>query len=140
MRVSPWTIVGMMWASPWSLVGLIMGMCAVLSGGSYRKVAGTLEFYGGMLAWLLSKVPIRGGAAAITLGHTILGRTSNDLCRCREHEMIHVRQYEKWGPFFIPAYFAASLYLWIVGRDAYRDNPFERQAYAETTCSGPTTH
>ena len=45
------------------------------------------------------------------------------------HEMVHVRQYERWGPFFIPAYLACSLGLWLAGKDAYRDNPFEREAY-----------
>ena len=31
-----------------------------------------------------------------------------------------------------PAYLGASLALWLTGRNAYRDNPFERQAYDET--------
>jgi hypothetical protein len=30
---------------------------------------------------------------------------------------------------FIPAYLLTSLYLKVRGRDAYRDNPFEREAF-----------
>ena len=68
---------------------------------------------------------------ALTLGHTILGRTAAALDLAHDHEMVHVRQYERWGPLFVPAYLGASLLLWLRGRDAYHDNPFERQAYDE---------
>lgn len=43
--------------------------------------------------------------------------------------MVHVRQYERWGPLMGPAYLLASLYMHLTGRRAYRDNPFEREAY-----------
>ena len=68
---------------------------------------------------------------AMTLGHTILGQTEAALDITRDHEHVHVRQYERWGPFFIPAYFAASFYAWFNGGDMYRDNAFEKQAYDE---------
>jgi hypothetical protein len=42
---------------------------------------------------------------------------------------VHVRQYERWGPLFIPAYFAASGWAWWKGGHAYLDNPFEVEAY-----------
>ena len=67
----------------------------------------------------------------MTLGHVILGASEADLDAARRHEQVHVRQYERWGPLFIPAYLAASAWLWLRGRDPYRDNPFERQAYDE---------
>ncbi|MCA9045877.1 MAG: hypothetical protein KDA69_16235, partial [Planctomycetaceae bacterium] len=76
---------------------------------------------------LLKRTPI--GAAAMTLGHVIIGLDAEVLDRCREHEWVHVRQYERWGPLFLPAYLGCSLYLWLVGRDAYRENPFEVEAY-----------
>ncbi len=69
-------------------------------------------------------------AAAMTLGHVVLGCTIADLERTRRHERVHVRQYERWGPCFLPAYFGASLVLKLMGRDAYRGNPFEIEAYA----------
>lgn len=68
---------------------------------------------------------------AITFGHVILGRTEAVLDISREHELIHVRQYEKWGPIFGPAYLGCSLLLWLQGKDGYRENPFEREAYGD---------
>jgi hypothetical protein len=65
----------------------------------------------------------------MTLGHIVVGLNTQALELTRSHERIHVRQCERWGPFFIPAYVAASIVQWIRGRRGYRDNPFEREAY-----------
>ena len=46
----------------------------------------------------------------------------------RRHEMAHVRQYEMLGPFFLPAYFAASLWSFVRGTGIYRGNYLERKA------------
>lgn len=122
------------WAGPWTLVGIFFGTIGLATGGGYQRVNGVLEFYGGLLPRLLGRAPIDGGAAAITIGHTVLGRTVEDLNRCRDHERVHVRQYERWGPFFVPAYFGWSILIWFRGGDAYRDNPFECEAYAIDEC------
>ena len=66
----------------------------------------------------------------MTLGHCVLGRTRADLVRSRRHELVHVAQYERWGPLFVPAYLLCSAWLWLRGRDPYLDNPFEVEAYA----------
>ena len=58
-----------------------------------------------------------------------LARTPADLDRTRAHELVHVRQYERWGPLFVPAYLLSSAYFLIRGCDPYLDNPFEREAY-----------
>jgi hypothetical protein len=65
----------------------------------------------------------------MTLGHVVIARTRDDLERSRRHELIHVAQYERWGPLFVPAYLACSAWQWARGRDAYLDNPFEEEAY-----------
>lgn len=65
----------------------------------------------------------------MTLGHIVIGRDQQCLDSTRSHERVHVRQCERWGPMFIPAYLFFSLRLLIRGGDAYRDNPFEREAY-----------
>jgi hypothetical protein len=88
-----------------------------------------LEFHGGVLERMLRRVPIAGGAAAMTLGHVVIARTRGDLDRSRRHELVHVCQYERWGPLFVPAYFLCSAWQWLRGRDAYLDNPFEEEAY-----------
>jgi hypothetical protein len=116
------------WASPWTAVGLIFGILGLSTGGKVRRVHGVIEFHGGALAKLLAQLP--NTPCAMTLGHVVLGRFGEALDAAREHELIHVRQYERWGPLFIPAYLACSAYIWLRGGDAYRDNPFEREAYA----------
>jgi hypothetical protein len=94
-------------------------------------VDGVLEVWGGALSFLLSRcVPIRGGALAMTLGHVVLGRSEQAMEITRAHERVHVRQCERWGPFFIPAYFLAGLIVIFRGGHGYRNNWFEREAYS----------
>jgi hypothetical protein len=82
-----------------------------------------------VLPWLLSRMPISGGAAAMTLGHVVIARSKECLDTSREHELVHVAQYERWGPLFVPVYLGWSAWLWLRGYDAYLDNPFEEEAY-----------
>lgn len=118
-----------LWASPATLIGLALA-CLEMRAGRVRVVDGVVEAHGARLAWCLRRlIPIPGGAAAITLGHVVLGRDQPALDATRAHERVHVRQYERWGPFFIPAYLAASLVALAAGRDPYLDNPFEVEAF-----------
>ncbi|HVT88733.1 MAG TPA: hypothetical protein VHD56_07780 [Tepidisphaeraceae bacterium] len=119
-----------LWTFPTTCVGLLFIPLAMLGGGKVQIVQGVLEIHGQWIAWLLrTLVPIPGGASAMTLGHVVIARDQACLDSSREHERVHVRQCERWGPFFIPAYLLASLLVKIRGLDAYRDNPFEREAY-----------
>lgn len=117
------------WASPWSLLGVALGLVNVASGGTWRLRGRVLEFEGWFLRWLLNRAPLIGGASAMTLGHTVIARGQDELDRTREHEFVHVQQYERWGPLFVPAYFTAAFYQWLRGRHPYWDNPFEKEAY-----------
>jgi hypothetical protein len=90
-----------------------------------------IEAHGGLLAVLLRRcVPLRGGAAAMTLGHVVLGRDADSLERTRAHERAHVHQCERWGVLFIPAYALACVAAAVRGGHYYRDNRFEREAVA----------
>ena len=122
-----------LWASPNSLLGLMFGLGGLMSGGRAQWRKGCLEFHGGLIRWGLERTPI--SAAALTLGHTILGRDALCLEMSREHEHVHVRQYGLWGPFFLPAYLSSGLFLWLIGRHPYWDNPFEREAYTKVPSS-----
>jgi hypothetical protein len=126
-------ILAILWALPYTLLGLSIGLMGLSTGGGARRLDGVLEFHGGAIKWLLTRLPIPGAqhASAITLGHTVLGQTEPSLDRAHDHEMVHVRQYERWGPLMGPAYLACSLFLWLRGRDPYRGNPFEREAYGQ---------
>jgi hypothetical protein len=115
------------WASPGTLIGVTVGVLGVCTGGGARRVRHTLEFHGGFVTWVLRNTPVE--AMAMTLGHVIIGRSPAALDVTREHEWVHVRQYERWGPLFIPAYLGWSLGLWLARRDAYLENPFEREAF-----------
>jgi hypothetical protein len=116
----------MAWASPNTLIGLALGLLLLPFGARIRRVDGTIE-----IAAL--RQPGQSGQrrwpfAAITLGHVILGVHAQDLERLRAHEQVHVRQYERWGPLFLPAYLMTGAWQWVRGRDAYWDNPFEQEA------------
>ena len=118
----------LLWALPWTALGLLVGLAGLATGGGARRRGPVVEFFGGTVAWLLRHSP--GQPGAMTLGHVVLGRTADVLDAVRDHELVHVRQYERWGPLFVPVYLLCSLGLWLAGKDPYRDNPFERQAYA----------
>jgi hypothetical protein len=119
-----------LWASPNTLLGLLVAAIARLTGGSIAIVSGVVEVHGGFAtAFLRRGLPLIGSGAAMTIGHVVLGQDANCLESTREHERVHVEQYERWGPFFLPAYAAACVYLWLTGRDPYHENPFEKEAY-----------
>lgn len=124
-----------LWASPWSAVGLFVGLAGLATGGGCRRRGPILEFWGGWVTGGLAKVPGVAGASAMTLGHVVLGLDQATLDGARQHELVHVRQYERWGPLFVPAYLTCSLVLWTQGRAGYWDNPFECEAYQAT--AGP---
>jgi hypothetical protein len=116
------------WASPNTAIGLVA--CALaLRGGRVRISDGVVEAYGPLLSSVLARLPpIHGGVAAITLGHVVLARDAHTLAATRVHERVHVRQYERWGPLFIPAYAWASLWAFARGRHCYVHNVFEEEA------------
>ena len=116
-----------LWASPTTCVGLLAGGLALATGGRVQIKRGVLEFSGGFWGWYFTKT----GFAAMTLGHAIVGLDRECLDFARDHEHVHVRQVERWGPFFLPAYLLASLWAGTTGRDPYRDNVFEVEAYDE---------
>lgn len=117
-----------LWASPATALGVPLAALA-LRGGRVRVVDGVLEAHGPWLRWLLSScLPLRG-VTAMTLGHIVIGRDQSALDDTRAHERVHVRQYERWGALFLPAYLIASMWAMGTGRHYYRDNVFEREAY-----------
>ena len=125
-----WKVCIYLWVFPGTLVGLLLIPLAIVSGGGMQVVDGVLEAHGGWLTRLLNRpFWISGPIAAITFGHVVLGCDRMTLERTRRHERVHVQQYERWGPFFIPAYVCASVWIRCRGGNAYLDNPFEVEAY-----------
>jgi hypothetical protein len=121
-------IAKVVWAAPCSAVGLVLGAAVLLLGGKARHSFGTLEFAfrdsEGSCGRLAQSLPFR----AITFGHVIIAISEQELDRSHEHELVHVRQYERWGLAFFVAYPTSSIWQLLKGRNAYLDNYFEVQA------------
>jgi hypothetical protein len=115
-----------LWAAPTTILGIAAGVLTLCSGGRAQRRCGALEFHGGFARWFLERPVV--SASAMTLGHVIIGRDPGSLDFCREHEQAHVRQVERWGGAFIPAYLLASAWAWSRGHHYYYDNWFERDA------------
>lgn len=118
------------WALPYTALGLLAGLALLAAGGHVRVVRRTLEFSGGLIGRIMVRLPPCCRFSAITLGHVILGVDARALALMRDHEQVHVAQYERWGVFFVPAYWLSSAWQVCCGRCAYRENYFEKQAYA----------
>jgi hypothetical protein len=132
-------VLGVVWASPYTLLGLAIGLVALATGARLRLRPPVVEFYGGGVRWLLARFFFGQGAMAFTLGHIVFGQTASALDVARDHELVHVRQFERWGPLMGPAYLGCSLVLWLAGRRPYRDNPFEREAFETRERNGEST-
>ena len=108
----------MIWAAPGSLIGLLLSPLF----RRRRVTHGILLCEGAdwprRLGW-----PYR----AITFGHVVLSVDELDQATL-QHELVHVRQFERWGPLFIPLYLTASAWAYGRGGHFYRDNRFEVQA------------
>ena len=127
--------VRVLWALPCTVVGLVFAALVLAAGGTARWFAGALEVtyrrsnaHCGRRARAL---PIRG----IVFGHVILAVTQEELVAIGPHERVHVQQYERWGPFFFPAYLASGLWQIIRRRNPYWHNHFEVQARERGSCT-----
>lgn len=115
---------GYLWAFPVTAAAVAIGL---LLSARFRVVGGVVEMHGPRVAWCLGRMPVP--ALAMTVGHAIFGCDEHALNRTRSHEHVHVRQYARWGLLFIPLYLGWSAWLYARGRDGYRENPFEIEAY-----------
>jgi hypothetical protein len=120
------------WVLPISCFGLLMIPFIILSGGSVSFTTGVIEAEGGILTFLLSRRRPHFSIDALTIGHVIVGQNGDSLRRCRDHERVHVRQYERWGPLFPLLYLLSSAAALVQGMDPYRDNAFEQEAFSTT--------
>ncbi len=114
-------ILARLWAAPYTLFGLLLSPFfrarAVRHGVLWCEGANWPR----RLGWRYR---------AITFGHVVLAVDRLDT-QTIAHELIHVRQYERWGPFMVPAYLVAALWNLVRGRAPYSENAFEVAARHE---------
>jgi hypothetical protein len=115
-----------LWALPLTLFGVFPALAVWLARGHVHCVQGALEVHGPLADWILRHRNLNFTAVAI--GHIIIGRDETCCTRARAHEHVHVRQGERWGPFFPFAYCLAGAAQLRRGKHFYWDNPFEREA------------
>ena len=104
------------WAAPVTFAGVLLG----LAGRRLPTVReGVLVFAdaGGPAGWLLR----RRGFTATALGHAVIARERPSPALFA-HELMHVRQAERLGVVFGPAY------IGLLARYGYRSHPLERAA------------
>ncbi len=110
------------WAGPTTALGLAASAASLAlprpNGSVLLSVSGR-----GFARWFLA----RRGYCAITLGHVVL-LTPQAPPEVLPHELVHVRQCERWGPLFLPAYLLAMFAVRLRGGNPYFDNPFEVEA------------
>ena len=122
-----------LWAGPTTFIGILLAF-ASLRRGHVAIVDGVIEAHSPFLRRALASfTPLACGADAMTLGHVVIGRDAQALEWTRAHERVHVRQYERWGPLFVPAYLLASIWALMRGGHPYFDNTFEREAIKFST-------
>ena len=120
------------WASPATLVGIALALIGLALGARPRVVDGAIEVTGGALTRWIRRLPPACRFAAITFGHVVICTDADTAEIVRAHEQVHIRQYERWGALFFPLYAGSSLLQLALSRDPYRDNHFEREAFARS--------
>ena len=132
-----------MWALPLTLVGLLLalpvlclrGRLTALSSLTVTDAAGARSAVPALLVrgplgdFLLARHPF-GAMHAMAIGHIIIAHRGATSRRLLVHELTHVAQAARWGPFFPLAYLLASAQAYWRGGDLYRDNVFEIAARA----------
>lgn len=105
------------WALPGTILGLLLG-ATTLTPPSVRDGVLVFRSRSGFAA-----LHARLGFGAITFGHVVIASARLEGASWR-HELVHVRQWERWGPLMLVAYPLASV-------RGYRRNPFETAARRE---------
>ena len=140
-RLGPWTgrlatwvpsrpatprgrLAAVIWAAPMTLVGLIVGAG---SGTRPRLRDGIILF--APARGLTGGIVRTRGYAASAFGHVVIS-VDEPTAALLAHELVHVRQAERFGAFMAP------LYLALLARHGYRHHPMEmaaRLGAADTT-------
>jgi hypothetical protein len=117
-----------LWPLPFSLLAALALILVVPLSVSFARRDGALQAYGPGAALLLRIVVPWMAASGLTIGHVLIYRNQADARTLHAHEIVHVRQWERWGLLFPLAYGVASVRAAMAGGHYYRDNVFEVEA------------
>lgn len=128
--MSPITAFKYLWTSPATALGICAALLAGIAGAQAKRVSGVLEVSLAPRSAALCKAANCLPFSAITFGHVVIACSAEKQATLRQHERVHVAQYERWGALFLLAYPLESLYQMLRGRQPYWDNRFEVAARA----------
>ncbi len=111
----------------WRSLNEVLGHLAagIVRGAPRRSVAGATLVEDERFDRLFRLVPKR--PSAMTFGSTIVARRRLEPPLVA-HELAHVAQYTRFGPFYLPLYLLGAAWGLLRHRDFYRGNPFEAAA------------
>jgi hypothetical protein len=118
------TFLGLLWSLPDSLIGFGFALLS-LAWPKARDGLLVAESNRGLAYLFLT----RRGFGAITFGRVVVSAIALTP-RLLVHESHHSRQYEVFGPFYLP------IYLFLHARHGYAANPLELEAEACATSAG----
>ena len=110
------TWLGFVWTSPNTVIGLILGLFTFQRP---RLAHGAVLFDRAPRG--LTALMLRANRVAMTIGFVIVSARPLEGVLLA-HERQHVRQYEVWGPLFIPVYLVLAIGY------GYRRHPMEIRA------------
>lgn len=109
-------MLGFIWTLPNTLLGLLVGALTFQRPRLEGDVIVFDEAPRGFTRWLASR-----GFSAMTIGHVIVSARPLQGALLT-HEMVHVWQYRRLGPLFLPIYLVLSIAF------GYGENPLELAA------------
>lgn len=110
-----------LWAAPYTLIGIVFGLVFV---GRPRRVGRVLIIVGRSDRARRSAPRL----VALTLGHAIIANAEMP-ARILAHELVHVEQFERWGPFYVLAYVVGAIIGALRHGNPYIGNPLEEEAF-----------
>lgn len=124
----PLRLAARLWAAPITAVGLLVG---ALAGVAPRIRDGVVVF--APARGLTGRVIRRRGFAATGLGHVVIA-IEEPSPALLAHELVHVRQAERFGPLMAP------VYLVLLAVHGYHQHPMERAARLAAGVNGKARH
>ena len=118
-----WSPIRRAWRWPNDALGRLAA--ATVQGAGRRQISGVSIVEDPRFDRLFRLVP--NHPTAMTFGSTVVARRQLDEATV-SHELTHVAQYARLGPFFLPLYLLGAAWGLFRHGESYLANPFEKRA------------